>query len=87
MIGRVVQRGDGLSLYLSLVDTDTGNQIWGEDYDRKLADIVAVQKEITQDVSQKLQLRLSGADIQAPPKTTQMTLKLTSFISADVITS
>ena len=68
LIGRVVQRGDGLSLYLSLVDTDTGNQIWGEDYDRKLADIVAVQKEITQDVSQKLQLRLSGADVQRATK-------------------
>jgi TolB-like protein/Tfp pilus assembly protein PilF len=63
LIGRVVQRGDGLSIYLSLVDTDTGDQIWGEDYDRKLSDIVAVQKEITQDVSQKLQLRLSGADV------------------------
>src|SRR3982751_2051247 len=47
LIGRVVQRGDGLSIYLSLVDTDTGDQIWGEDYDRKLSDIVAVQKEIT----------------------------------------
>jgi TolB-like protein/Flp pilus assembly protein TadD len=68
LIGRVVQRGDGLSLYLSLVDTDTGNQIWGEDYDRKLADIVAVQKEITQDVSQKLQLRLSGTDVQRATK-------------------
>jgi len=68
LTGRVVQRGDGLSLYLSLVDTETGDQIWGENYDRKLADIVAVQKEITEDVSQKLQLRLSGADVQRATK-------------------
>ena len=27
--GRVVQRGADLTLYLSLVDTRTGNQIWG----------------------------------------------------------
>ena len=67
--GRVIQRGDDLSIYLSLVDTTTGDQIWGEGYERKLADLVAVQKEITRDVSQKLELRLSGADVQRVTKT------------------
>jgi TolB-like protein/tetratricopeptide (TPR) repeat protein len=67
--GRVVQRGDDLSVYLSLVDTQTGDQIWGEGYERKLADLVAVQKDITRDVSEKLQLRLSGADVQRVTRT------------------
>src|SRR4029078_3347432 len=67
--GRVVQRGDDLSIYLSLVDTSTGNQIWGENYDRKIADLIKVQNEITGDVSQKLQLKLSGADVQRATKT------------------
>jgi TolB-like protein/tetratricopeptide (TPR) repeat protein len=67
--GRVKQRGDDLSIYLSLVDTTTGNQIWGEGYERKLADLVAVQKDITRDVSQKLELRLSGSDVQRVTKT------------------
>ena len=67
--GRVIQRGDDLSIYLSLVDTTSGDQIWGEGYERKLADLVAVQKDITRDVSQKLQLRLSGADVQRVIKT------------------
>ena len=66
--GRVIQRGDDLSIYLSLVDTATGDQIWGEGYERKLADLVAVQKDITRDVSQKLELRLSGADVQRVTK-------------------
>ena len=66
--GRVKQRGDDLSIYLSLVDTATGDQIWGEGYERKLADLVAVQKEITHDVSQKLQVRLSGAEVQQVTK-------------------
>lgn len=66
--GRVVQRGDDLSIYLSLVDTTTGDQIWGDNYERKLADLLAVQKEITQDVSQKLRLKLSGADVQRAAK-------------------
>jgi TolB-like protein/Flp pilus assembly protein TadD len=67
--GRVVQRGDDLAVYLSLVDTKTGDQIWGESYERKLADLVALQKEITREVSQELHVRLSGADVQRVTKT------------------
>ena len=66
--GRVAQRGDDLSLFLSLVDTKTGDQIWGESYERKLSDLVNLQKEIARDVSQKLQLRLTGADVQRATK-------------------
>ncbi|HET6646042.1 MAG TPA: tetratricopeptide repeat protein, partial [Pyrinomonadaceae bacterium] len=60
--GRVVQRGDDLTLYLSLVDGRNGNQVWGEQYNRKLADLVSLQTEIAREVSRKLQARLSGAD-------------------------
>jgi serine/threonine protein kinase len=66
--GRVVQRGDALTLYLSLVDGRNGNQIWGEQYNRKLADLVSLQSEIAREVSQKLRVRLSGADEQKVAK-------------------
>jgi TolB-like protein/DNA-binding winged helix-turn-helix (wHTH) protein/Tfp pilus assembly protein PilF len=66
--GRVVQRGDDLTLYLSLVDARNGNQLWGEQYNRKLTDLVAVQNEIARDVSHKLRARLSGADEQRVAK-------------------
>ena len=62
--GRLVQRGDDLALYLSLVDAQSGNQLWGEQYNRKLIDLVSLQGEIARDVSSKLRLRLSGADKQ-----------------------
>jgi len=62
--GRVVQRGDDLTLYLSLIDGRNDNQLWGEQYNRKLTDLVSLQNEIARDVSQKLRLRLSGADEQ-----------------------
>jgi serine/threonine protein kinase len=62
--GRVVQRGDDLTLYLSLVDARTGNQLWGTQYNRKLTDLVALQNEMARDVSQRLRARLSGADEQ-----------------------
>ena len=48
-----VQRGDDLTLYLSLVDGRNGNQLWGNRYDRKLTDMVALQNEIGHDVSRK----------------------------------
>ncbi len=62
--GRVVQRGDDLTLSLDLVDTRTGNQVWGEQYNRKLSDLVTLQSEIARDVSNKLRVKLSGADEQ-----------------------
>jgi TolB-like protein/Tfp pilus assembly protein PilF len=66
--GRVVQRGEELAVYLSLVDTNSGDQIWGEDYQRKLSELVTLQKEITRDVSGKLQVRLSDLDAQKVTK-------------------
>lgn len=58
--GRVAQRGDNIILNLELVDVSTGNQIWGEQYNRKTTDLVLLQSEIAQDVSKKLQQKLTG---------------------------
>jgi len=66
--GRVVQRANDLILYLSLVDTRTGNQIWGEQYNRKQADLISLQNEIGRDVLSKLTTKLSGADEQKVAK-------------------
>ncbi len=62
LTGRVVQRGENLSVSAELVDAMSGNQIWGERYDRRLADIQAVQENIAREISDKLRLRLTGAD-------------------------
>ncbi len=62
--GRIVQRDDNLTLYLALVDARDGNQLWGERYDRKMADLISLQREIARDVSQKLRAQLSGAEQQ-----------------------
>ena len=62
--GRVVQKGDGLTLYLELVDAMTGNRIWGDRYDRKASDLLSLQHEIAYDVSQELSTKFSGADAQ-----------------------
>ena len=62
--GRVVQRGEDLTLFLSLDDAATGDRLWGKTYSRKFADLVTLQSEIARDVSQELKVRLSGDDRQ-----------------------
>ena len=67
--GRVVQRGDQLTLSLELIDAQTENVIWSDRYDRKQTDLVSLQTEIARDVSSKLKTKLSGADQQKLAKT------------------
>ena len=62
--GRVVQRGDQLTLSLELVDTKTENVVWSEQYNRNQGDLVKLQTEIARDVSQKLRTKLSSVDEQ-----------------------
>jgi len=62
--GRVAQRGDQLAVNLELVDVQTENVIWSEQYNRKQTDLVSLQSDIARDVSSKLKIKLSGADEQ-----------------------
>jgi serine/threonine protein kinase/tetratricopeptide (TPR) repeat protein len=62
--GRVEQRGDNLIIQAELVDVDKGSEIWGGQFNRKLADIVGIQEEISKEISDKLRLRLSGEEKQ-----------------------
>ena len=66
--GRVIQRGEQLTLSLELVDARTENVIWSEQYNRRQTDLLALQSEIARDVSQKLKIKLSGADEQRMAK-------------------
>lgn len=67
--GRVVQRGQDLTLYIELVDTATEKVLWSENYNRKQADLISLQSELARDVSSKLKTRLSGVEEQQVTKT------------------
>src|SRR6266404_8895187 len=69
LLGRVVQRGDNLSISAELVDALNNSHLWGEQYNRNLSDILSVQEEIAKEISRKLRLRLSGAQQQLLTKT------------------
>ena len=58
--GRIVQHGDQLIISSELIDARTSRNLWGDQYDRKLSDALAVQQEITSAISAKLRERLSG---------------------------
>jgi TolB-like protein len=62
--GRVVQRGDQLTLSLDLVNARTGDQIWGQQYNRRVSELPSMQAEIASDVSQKLRTQISREDRQ-----------------------
>lgn len=68
LLGRIVQRGDALTLNLELVEISNETVIWSEQYNRKQIDIVMLQSEIARDVSNKLRLRLSNTEEQRVTK-------------------
>ena len=62
LTGQVIQEGDQLTITVALMDVQGNRSIWGDTYQRKTADIQNVQKEIASSVSEKLGLKLTGAD-------------------------
>ena len=66
-----VQRADSrVRVNARLVDTHTDRQVWGQTYDRDLADVFAIQSEIAKAIAEQLQAKLSPRDenaIERPP--------------------
>jgi serine/threonine-protein kinase len=60
LTGRLMRAGDELSVSVQLIDARTQKLIWAEQYDRKMADLMATQREIAATLMQKMQLRLAG---------------------------
>jgi serine/threonine-protein kinase len=58
--GRIVQRGDQLIISAELIDAHTNHNLWGDQYDRNVSDVLAVQQDITHAISDKLREHLSG---------------------------
>jgi len=59
MLGRILRPGDAFSIRVELVDAQDNTQIWGEQYSRQPDEILSLQEEIAQEISQKLRLQIS----------------------------
>ena len=64
LAGRISQRGDSLSIGVELVDGRDRTQVWGEQYVRKAADLLQLQAEISRDIAEKLQVRMTAGQQQ-----------------------
>jgi len=60
--GRVLQHGDQLQVSAELVNASDKSQMWGEQFNRRATDALAVQMEISQQIAEKLRLRLTNAE-------------------------
>jgi len=62
VLGRIVQRGDSLTISAELVDVRYNKLLWGEQYERKMSDLLATQREIAREIVENLKLKVSGEE-------------------------
>jgi hypothetical protein len=60
LTGRITQRGGQVLVSAELVKVADGSHLWGRQYQRDSADMLALQQQIGSDLSQRLQPSLSG---------------------------
>jgi|SRR5271157_25588 len=70
--GRVLQHKETLIIKAELVDVVRQDQLWGDSYNRKMADLLEVQDEIAREIAERLQQRLTvDARKRSQPRLTQ----------------
>jgi serine/threonine protein kinase/lipoprotein NlpI len=62
LTGRLLQRGDDLSISAEFVDAEHDRVMWSKQYQWKLADVSNLQAQITQDITQNLKMNLTSAE-------------------------
>ncbi len=62
LIGRLNQQEDNLLVNVELVDTEDNSVLWGEQYNEKVTDLMAVQEKIAMEISENLRWQLSGEE-------------------------
>jgi TolB-like protein/integral membrane sensor domain MASE1/class 3 adenylate cyclase/Flp pilus assembly protein TadD len=92
--GSVQRSGNRVRVNAKLVDARTDRELWGQTYDRDLADVFAIQSQIAKAIAEQLQAKLSPREVNAierPPTgdiaafdlyTRAKNLLLSSFSSA-----
>jgi serine/threonine-protein kinase len=70
--GSVQRSSNRVRVNAQLVDARTDRHLWGQTYDRDLADVFAIQSEIAKTIADQLQAKLSPSEknaIERPPTT------------------
>ena len=67
--GSVRRAGDRLRITAQLVNAADGYYVWSETYDRGIADVFAVQDELSRAITASLKVRLTDENVQLEPPT------------------
>jgi len=62
LTGTLTQQGENLSISVELINPQDNSQLWGQQYNRKLTDVFAVQQEMAKEITERLRLKLTGAE-------------------------
>jgi eukaryotic-like serine/threonine-protein kinase len=64
LIGKVLQRGDDLLISVELINSGDRTLLWGQQYNRKATDLLAVQGDISREVAERFRLQLTTGQQQ-----------------------
>src|SRR6202165_1762158 len=62
LTGRITQRGDSLTISTELLDVRDNKQLWGEQYERKVSDLMSLQRDIAGQIANNLRMKISGEE-------------------------
>jgi len=62
LTGRIMQRGDNLTISTELLDVRDNKQLWGEQYERKVSDLMTLQRDIAGQIANNLKVKISGEE-------------------------
>jgi TolB-like protein/class 3 adenylate cyclase/Tfp pilus assembly protein PilF len=88
--GSVQRSGNRVRVNAQLVDARTDRHLWGQTYDRDLADVFAIQSEIAKAIADQLQAKLSPNEkkaIEQPPTTDLVAFDLYSRAKSLLLTA
>ncbi len=60
LLGRIAQHGDTLLIQADLVNVADGSELWGDQYNRKVSDLITVQQDISKEIYENLRPKLMG---------------------------
>ena len=60
LVGRILPLDDRLIVRTELVDVINGWQLWGEQYQTKISDVLITQQELTAEIAERLRIELAG---------------------------
>jgi len=64
LMGRVRQLDEILVVHVELIDARDDRHLWGGQYNRQITDLISMQEAISQQIAERLRLKLTGRDKQ-----------------------